>query len=45
MGYEFVSRNRTNGSGGGVGIYIKNQLEWKRRDDLENESIECLWLV
>ena len=43
-GYEFVSRNRTNGSGGGVGIYIKNQLEWKRRDDLENESIECLWL-
>ena len=32
-GYNFVIRNRTNGSGG-VGIYIKNQLYWKRREDL-----------
>ena len=43
-GYDFVSRNRTNGSGGGVGIYVKNQLQWKRRGDLENDSNEGIWL-
>ena len=42
--YQFISRPRTTGIGGGVGVYVKNSMEWKRRDDLESESTECIWL-
>lgn len=43
-GYEFISRHRENGSGGGVGVYVKNGLNWKRRMDFEHKSTECIWL-
>ena len=33
-----------NGSGGGVGIYVKKSLKLKRRADLEHTDLECLWL-
>ena len=39
-GYDFVSRPRQNGSGGGVGLYIHSQVNWKRRLDLESAEIE-----
>ena len=42
--YTFIKRNRTAWKGGGVAIYIRNGLNWKRRQDLENESIESLWI-
>ena len=44
QGYDFVARNRHNGSGGGVGVYVKTGLEWKRRSDFEHKSTECLWI-
>ena len=39
-GYDFVSKNRQNGLGGGVGVYVKSDLIWKRRSDLESKSTE-----
>ena len=33
-------RQNRSGGGGGVGIYIKNHLIWKRRSDLERDEIE-----
>ena len=42
--FEFVHRNRKNGKGGGVGIYLRNSLKWNRRQDLENEHVENIWI-
>lgn len=46
--YSFVRRDRTKGIGGGVAAYISNKFvegeHWKRREDLENNVIEALWL-
>ena len=42
--YDFISKCRVNGKGGGVGIYIANKLNWIRRSDLELEGIECIWI-
>ena len=25
-------------------MYIKDSIDWVRRDDRENDSIECIWL-
>ena len=44
MHIEFVHRNRKNGKGGGVGIYLRNSLKWNRRQDLENEHVENIWI-
>lgn len=41
-GYTFVKRNRTKGKGGGVAMYLKNGLNWKRRKDLDHESVESI---
>ena len=43
-GYKFVNRNRTKGFGGGVACYVKENINWKRRTDLENQNIESLWI-
>ncbi|MEM6812728.1 MAG: endonuclease/exonuclease/phosphatase family protein, partial [Pseudomonadota bacterium] len=43
-GFEFVQRNRKNGKGGGVGIYLRNNLKWNRRQDLESEHVENIWI-
>ena len=39
-GYNFESRIRNSGKGGGVGVYIKENISYIRRKDLENENIE-----
>ena len=43
-GYNTIFKNRTNKRGGGVGFYIKDQLEYKIRKDLtsKHESLEVL---
>ena len=43
-GYNKIFKNRTNKRGGGVGFYIKDQLEYKKRKDLtsKHESLEVL---
>ena len=42
-GYSFISLPRSNGLGGGVAVYISEQINWTRRYDLESE-LECIWL-
>ena len=39
-GYNFESRPRNSGKGGGVGVYVKKNVSYIRRKDLENENIE-----
>ena len=43
-GYEFVKRNRVSGKGGGVAMYIKSNIHFKRRYDLENNDLESIWV-
>ena len=43
-GYQFIHRPRKTGGGGGVGAYIKDGVNWKRRQDLECYEIECIFV-
>jgi exonuclease III len=42
-GYVFERRDR-NDHGGGVGIYIKQGIQYLRRYDLENDEVEGIWI-
>ena len=49
MGYDFIHNPRRNRIGGGVGIYVDNDLEFKPRPDLafpdiSSPSIESLFI-
>ena len=45
-GYSNVRRDRTNDiSGGGVSLYIRENIPFKIRTDLQHRSIECLWIT
>ena len=39
----FRKDNDTNG-GGGIIVYVRNDIRAKRREDLETNEISCLWL-
>lgn len=45
-GYQFEYKNRTDKRGGGVGMYIKDELIYKTRDDITklDNSIEHVWI-
>ena len=45
-GFNFERRDRNNGkSGGGILVYISNNVSYKRRLDIENDNeIETIWL-
>ena len=43
-GYSFISKPRKSGKGGGVGAYISSSVPYHRRLDLEQDSIECMWI-
>ena len=43
-GYRLERKNRAKGSGGGVAIYMRDDLQVHRRYDLEVNGIECLWI-
>ena len=43
-GYSFVSRPLPDGKGGGVAAYISESLKWDRKEDLEMEEFEVIWL-
>ena len=43
-GYSFVSHPQPDGKGGGVAAYISESLRWDRREDLELEEVEVIWL-
>ena len=42
--YIFISEPRTTGKGGGVGVFLRKGLKYKRRYDLGNASTECIWI-
>ena len=42
--YDFVSKPRRTSKGGGVPAYVSVSISWLRRDDLEDDAIECIWL-
>ena len=37
-------RDRQENAGGGVLVYVKDGVSCKRRDDLEQANLECIWL-
>ena len=43
-GYTFIRKDRKTGPGGEVGCFIRNDLGWQRRTDLENDGVEAIWL-
>ena len=43
-GFNFIKRDWKLGKGGGVSFYIADHLVYKRREDLECEMIESLWI-
>ena len=43
-GYTFIRIDRNSGSGGGVGVYIRNGIDYTRRIGLENDSYESIWI-
>ena len=43
-GFKFFHKNRIAGEGGGVAMYLSNDLKWKQRTDLETDKIECIWV-
>ena len=38
----FVHKNRIAGEGGGVAMYLSDDLKWKRRTDLETDETVCI---
>ena len=43
-GYEFIRKDRKSGKGGGVACFIRNDINWQRRQDLECDEIESIWI-
>ena len=43
-GFQLIKRNRTTGKGGGVVVYISDNIKWKRKNDFENSDIESVWV-
>ena len=45
-GYSCVFRNRENIRGSGVGIYVSDSINFKRRVDIENAepNLEHIWI-
>lgn len=41
-GFTFIQRNRTSGLGGGVGVYIRDGINFVERDDLYTNNIESI---
>ena len=37
-------RNNRSSKGGGVGVYIKENIEYIRRNDLNDENVEAVWI-
>ena len=42
-GYVFLQRNRNVGTGGGVGIFLRHEIKFKRRYDFQNHLESLGW--
>ena len=43
-GYSFIRHDQKSGQGGGVGLYIRDGINFARRPNLENDKTESLWV-
>ena len=43
-GYRVERKDRENSPCGGPAVYICDDIQWQRRNDLEVNGIECLWI-
>lgn len=43
-GYNIFRKDRSYRRGGGVSVYLSENIPAKRRTDLESDAFECLWL-
>ena len=43
-GFQFIHRNRQEAEGGDFTMYISGDISWKRREDLETDDIESIWI-
>ena len=43
-GFQIHRKDRIGRSGGGTLVFVNNSLQVKRREDLEETDLECLWL-
>ena len=43
-GFTFIGKSRNSGKGGGVGVYIADKHDFIRREDLEAEDIESIFI-
>ena len=43
-GYDFVQKHRENGLGGGVGVFVKENITFKVRSDFTHKSLEAIWI-
>ena len=43
-GYSYEQKCRPCGTGGGIGVYVRNGTPYIRRFDLESENLKCIWL-
>ena len=41
QGSTFVGKNRISRKGGGVGIYVKDQIKFKLRTDIDSDNENC----
>ena len=44
LGFQFIHKDQQKSEGGGVAIYLFDDIKWKQRTDLEKEEIECIWV-
>ena len=42
-GFQRFRRDNTSNGGGGTIVYVRDGLMAKRRADLEDTNVECLW--
>ena len=42
--YIVFRRDRVGDSHGGVCVYVKNKLHVRRRNDIEIQNLECVWI-
>ena len=43
-GYTFLKSNQQTGKGCGLAMFIKDNIRWERRYDLENDDVEGMWV-
>ena len=41
-GFKFLHKHRQNRIGGGVGLYLSNELEFKLREDLSISNVDIV---